>query len=144
MTRILVIDDEPTVADALKIILSDEGYEVVVAATGRDGLEQACAGRFDVTITDLRLPDMTGHDVLGRILEGDPACAVIVITAHSSPEVVEESIRLGAVEVLPKPFFPHDVVRSIADITARREPARSTAAGYRDQSCEPVDRPTLV
>lgn len=122
MTRILVIDDEPTVADALEIILSDEGYDVVVAATGRDGLEQISAGRFDVTITDLRLPDMTGHDVLGRIMEEDPASAVIIITAHSSPEVVEESIRLGAVEVLPKPFFPSDVVKLIATIIARREP----------------------
>ncbi len=125
MIRILVIDDEPTVADALEIILSDEGYDVVVAATGRDGLEQVSAGRFDVTITDLRLPDMTGHDVLGRILEDDPASAVIIITAHSSPEVVEESIKLGAVEVLPKPFFPNDVVRLIASITARRQPCLS-------------------
>ncbi|HKY05433.1 MAG TPA: response regulator [Blastocatellia bacterium] len=120
MTRILVIDDEPTVADALEIILSDEGYDVVVAATGRDGLEQVIAGSFDITITDLRLPDMTGHDVLARIMERDPASAVIIITAHSSPEVIEESIRLGAVEVLPKPFFPNDVIKLIAGITRRQ------------------------
>lgn len=120
MTRVLVIDDEPTVSDALEIILGDEGYDVVVAATGRAGLEQASAARFDVTITDFRLPDMTGHDVLGRVLEGDPSSAVIVITAHSSPELVEESIKRGAIEVLSKPFFPNDLVRLIAEITTRR------------------------
>lgn len=107
---ILVIDDEPIVADALTIVLSDSGYDVAVAANGRDGLDKISRQRFDVTITDLRLPDMSGLDVLSNIRERDPGSLIIVITAHSSPEIVAESMRRGALDVLSKPFFPSDVL----------------------------------
>ncbi|HXG68153.1 MAG TPA: response regulator [Blastocatellia bacterium] len=112
---VLIIDDEVSVADALEIILGDNGYEVAVALTGRDGLEQMDARQFDVTITDLRLPDMTGLEVLSRIREKDPRALVIVITAYSTPEVVVESKRRGAYEVLSKPFRPSDVLTLISD-----------------------------
>jgi len=107
---ILVIDDEPIVGDALMMILSDSGYEVAVARTGREGLDKAREKRFDVTITDLGLPDMMGLDVLISIREKDPGSRVIIITAHHTPEIVDESIRLGAIDVLAKPFSPSDVL----------------------------------
>jgi DNA-binding NtrC family response regulator len=107
---ILVIDDEPIVADALTVVLSDSGYEVAIAATGRDGLDKISKQKFDVTITDLRLPDMSGLDVLSDIREKDPSSLIIVITAHSSPEIVAESVKRGAIDVLSKPFFPSDVL----------------------------------
>ena len=113
MTAILVIDDEPSVADALEIILRDSGYEVAVALNGRDGIKQANESRFDIVITDLRLPDMSGLDVLGHMIDGDPNSIVIVISAHSTPEVVAESMRLGALDVLPKPFYPYEVLSLI-------------------------------
>lgn len=113
MTAILVIDDEPSVADALEIILKDSGYEVSVALNGRDGLKRAGESKFDVVITDLRLPDMSGFDVLGHVIASDPNSIVIVISAHSTPEVVAESIRLGALNVLPKPFYPYEVLSLI-------------------------------
>jgi DNA-binding NtrC family response regulator len=107
---VLVIDDEPIVGDALMLVLSDNGYEVAVARTGRDGLDKIRHRRFDVTITDLGLPDMEGLDVLVSIREKDPHSLVIVITAYNTPEVVDASRRLGAVEVLAKPFSPSDVL----------------------------------
>jgi two-component system phosphate regulon sensor histidine kinase PhoR len=107
---VLVIDDEPIVADALMMVLSDNGYEVVIAMNGHDGLDKIGNQRFDVTITDLRLPDMSGMDVLSNIREKDPCSLVIVITAHSTPEIIAESVRRGAVDVLSKPFFPSDLL----------------------------------
>ena len=107
---ILVIDDEPIVADALMLVLSDSGYEVTVAMTGRDGLDKISGQRFDITITDLRLPDISGLDVLSSIRAMDPCGLIILITAHASPEVVAEAVRRGAVDVLSKPFFPSDVL----------------------------------
>jgi len=107
---ILVIDDEPIVGDALMTVLSDSGYEVAVARTGREGLDKAREKRFDVTITDLGLPDMMGLDVLINIREKDPCSLVIIITAHHTPEIVDESRRLGAIDVLAKPFSPSDVL----------------------------------
>ena len=116
---VLVIDDEPIVADALMLVLSDSGYEVAVAMTGRDGLDKISKQRFDVTITDLRLPDMSGMDVLSYIREKNLCGLIIVITAHCSPEVVAESVMRGAVDVLSKPFFPSDVLDLLTKVLTK-------------------------
>ena len=110
---VLVVDDEISVADALEMILRDSGYDVAVALTGRDALVMANSRHFDITITDLRLPDMSGHDVLSYIKEKDPAGIVIIITAYSTPEAVTELKNHGAYEVLSKPFYPSDVLTLI-------------------------------
>jgi DNA-binding NtrC family response regulator len=110
---VLVIDDEPSVADALKLILDDNGYRVCVARNGRDGLALARQLRFEVTITDLRLPDMSGLDVLNAILKYDSNSLVIIITAYGTLEAVEQLMSCGAVAVLPKPFFPADILKMI-------------------------------
>lgn len=111
--RVLVIDDEPTVADALQVILSDRGYEVVVTLNGRDGLKQVDNQMFHLAITDLRLPDMSGFDVLDCIRKKKPGTPVIVITAYSTPEVIDRLMSNGAMDVLPKPFVPADVLNLI-------------------------------
>jgi DNA-binding NtrC family response regulator len=111
--KILVIDDEPSVGDALSIVLGDLGYAVVVVLNGRDGIELANREKFSVAITDLRLPDMSGLEVLRHIKSCDPDCPIIIITAHSTPEIIYESKRLGAHEVLSKPFFPADILSLI-------------------------------
>ena len=108
--QVLVIEDEPCVADALSIVLSDNGYDVTVARTGFDGLDKSDRQNFDVTITDLRLPDMSGFDVITNILEQQPNSIIIVITAHFTPDVVVESIKRGAVDVLAKPFVPSAIL----------------------------------
>ena len=118
---VLVIDDEPLVADALKLILDDSGYRVVVARSGRDGLDEARKRQFDVTITDLRLPDMSGLDVLNAILKQDSNSLVIIITAYGTSEAVRELMSCGAVEVLPKPFFPSDILKIIDVALKNRE-----------------------
>jgi DNA-binding NtrC family response regulator len=118
---VLVIDDEPSVADALKLILDDHGYQAVVARTGRDGLEQVRRRQFNVTITDLRLPDMSGLDVLEQIHEEDASHLVIVITAYGTSEVIFELMSHGAVDVLPKPFFPSDILKLIDAALKNRE-----------------------
>ncbi|HWP43959.1 MAG TPA: response regulator [Blastocatellia bacterium] len=113
-TSVLIVDDEISVADALEMILGDNGYDVTVALTGREALSKIDAQQFDITITDLRLPDISGLDILSRIREKGSSCLVIVITAHKTPEVVLESKCRGAYEVLSKPFFPSDVLKLIS------------------------------
>lgn len=118
---ILVIDDEPSIADALKMILEDKGYRVLLAMTGRGGLDQKCEHAVDLTITDLQLPDMSGLDVLSAIRAVDAESQVIIITAHGSQEVDDEAARRGAFAVLPKPFLPSDVLGQVsAALAARR------------------------
>lgn len=111
---ILVIDDEPSIADALKIILEDSGYSVLIAVTGRSGFALACEGRVDLSIIDIQLPDMSGLDVLSAIHEREPDGRVIIITSHGSPEIEAEAARRGAFTVLPKPFLAIDLLRQVA------------------------------
>ena len=108
-------------ADALKVILDDYGYLAVVARCGRDGLALARTRRFDVTITDLRLPDMSGQDVLNAILKQDSNSLVIIITAYGTSEAIKELMGCGAVAVLPKPFFPADILKIIGAALSNRE-----------------------
>ncbi|HLM56957.1 MAG TPA: response regulator [Pyrinomonadaceae bacterium] len=119
--RVLVIDDEPSVADALRMIMEDEGFAVVVAASGREGLEQARRARFRVTITDLRLPDMDGLEVLGAFREGGVGGSVILITSYGTPEILARARDLGAVGVIAKPFLPSEILKLVAAALGRRE-----------------------
>jgi two-component system response regulator PilR (NtrC family) len=110
---VLVIDDEPSVADALKVILSDSGYQVAVAMSGGEALDKLGKRRFDLVITDVRLPDISGLDVLRHLRRSHPGVLAIIITAHHTPELAVESLSLGAVAVLPKPFSPSDLLTVI-------------------------------
>ncbi len=120
--QVLVIDDEPSVADALRMILEDEGFAVVVAATGREGLEQARRTAFGVTITDLRLPDMDGLEVIAFIRENCEGGAVILITSYSTPEICARARELGAAGVVSKPFLPSEIVGVVNAALKRPEP----------------------
>jgi DNA-binding NtrC family response regulator len=118
---VLVIDDEPSVADALKVILSDSGYQVAVAMSGREALENLGKRRFDLVITDVRLPDISGLDVLRHLRRSHPNVTVIIITAHFTPELAAESLSLGAAGVLAKPFSPSDLLRIIETASSRAQ-----------------------
>ncbi|MET0649619.1 MAG: response regulator [Pyrinomonadaceae bacterium] len=123
--RVLIVEDEPSVADALRVILEDEGFAVAVAANGRDGLAEASRVRFGVTVTDLRLPDMDGLEVLDALRESGLGGAAILITSHGSPEIFARARELGAVSVIAKPFLPSEILQLIA------------AALGRPRACEP-------
>ena len=111
--NVLVIEDEPSVADALKMILEDQGYGVVVAITGREGITYARRHKFDVTLTDLRLPDITGIDVLNAICKEKLGGLMILTTAYATSEVELEAKACGAMIVLKKPFLLTDLIEKI-------------------------------
>lgn len=119
--RVLVIDDEPSVADALRVILEDQGFAVAVASSGRDGIEQARRDAFRVTITDLRLPDMDGLEVICAFREVGVGGAVILITSHGTPEIFARALDLGAAGVIAKPFLPSEILQLIAAALLGRE-----------------------
>jgi len=120
--RVLVIDDEPSVADALRIILEDEGFVVVVAATGREGIEQSRRAAFGVIVTDLRLPDADGLDVIAAVREDGGAVPVILITSHVTEEIWAQALARGANGVGAKPFLPSEIIRLINTALAGRGP----------------------
>jgi DNA-binding NtrC family response regulator len=112
--QILVIDDESSVADALRLILEDDGYKVTVALSGLEGIELVWRRCFDVVVSDVRLPDITGLEVLDAVRRGCPGSVVILITSQWTTKLREEARDGGAFDVLQKPFPPRDVLHSIS------------------------------
>jgi DNA-binding response OmpR family regulator len=108
--QVLIIEDDRWVADALKLIMEDSGYEMFVATNAHQGLEQARLHPFDLTITDVQLPDMSGLDVLTILRKKDPDRPIIIITVHNTQEVIREAMARGAVHVLAKPFLPSEIL----------------------------------
>ena len=101
---ILVVDDENTTTDALQLLLSDNGYDVIVASTAKEA-ETALARRwFDLVFLDLRLPDADGIELLKHIKLIAPEIEVVLMTAHGSLEITIEAIKRGAFYYLEKPF----------------------------------------
>jgi len=106
MSSILVVDDKDSVRKMLSETLLAEGHEVETAKNGHTAIEKARQGRFDVVLTDLKMPEMDGLEVLARIKEADPLAAVIVMTAYGTIEDAVTAMKQGAYDFLTKPFDP--------------------------------------
>jgi len=114
VSKVLIIDDEPSVGDALKLVLEEKGYEVVLVNNGRDGLEISRKEQFAFAIVDLYLTDAYGLDLIKEIHQRQPQLPMLLITGHGSPEVFAAARRLGAVGALSKPFQPAEILALIA------------------------------
>jgi len=102
-STVLVVDDERTLARAIKTYLSEAGYEAEVAGDGETAVELLPRLRPDVIFADVRLPGMTGIDLLRRVREFDPAIPVIMMTAYGTIEGAVEAVKLGAFDYMKKP-----------------------------------------
>ena len=111
--RILVIDDEPSVTDALRFVLTDRGHHVDSAHNGAGAKEFLKGAPYDLVFTDIRLPDTSGIDLLTLIKSDTPNTEVIVMTAHGSLDVTIEAIKRGAFYFIEKPFTTQQVTALI-------------------------------
>src|SRR5581483_3267486 len=99
---ILVVEDEEKLRRVMELQLKTAGYEVEQAGTAEQALQ--LAGHADLIITDLRLPGMSGLDLLNKLREQDSHTPIVVMTAFGSIETAVEAMKGGAVDFLPKPF----------------------------------------
>ena len=111
--RILIVDDEPSVGDALRLVLESNGYEVVLCTRGLDGIDQVRQRHFGFSVVDLFLTDISGFQVIYGIRKHQPEIPIILITAHGSEQVFAEAKKLGAVGALAKPFPPDEILKLI-------------------------------
>ena len=119
MKTILVVDDEPLIRWAIREVLEDAGYAVVEAGTAREALAQVTAsGPFAVALLDLRLPDCDDLSLLRGVRRDAPACRIVMMTAHGTPEVMAEAVRAGAFSTVSKPFDLARVVGLIEEAGA--------------------------
>jgi len=110
---ILIVDDEPSVGDALKLVLESQGYEVVLVTKGVDGIDQARRRSFGFGVVDLFLTDISGFQVISDLLSLQPQIRILLITAQGSPQIFAEAKKLGAVGALAKPFSPAELLEVI-------------------------------
>ena len=118
--HILVMEDEPSVAQGLQVVLKDEGYDVDVAMTGTSALNTFGKKGFDLLVADLRLPDIDGMEVVRRVKDKKPDTEVIVITGYSSVDSAVEAMKLGAHDYLPKPFSDEEIKDAVHDALKQR------------------------
>lgn len=110
---ILVIDDEDIVRISCRRTLVPEGYDVDVAAGGKEGLELFVNGKYDLVLIDLKMPVMDGLEVMFNIQRLSPGQKVIMMTGYSTPENTAESLKAGISEYLEKPFTPDTLIEKV-------------------------------
>jgi two-component system response regulator HydG len=107
---ILVVDDESGILDTLRILLRNEGFEVGTAQGGKAGLEQIRSGTHDIILSDVRMPQVSGLDILNAAREQDPMTPVILMTAQASLQSAISAVNSGAFYYIQKPFSNDELV----------------------------------
>ncbi len=108
--KILIVDDEMAIRETLKSILEEEGYECAVAADGLDALEKLEKNNFDVIISDIKMPNMDGMELMDRVSNISPETFFIIMTAYASVQTAIETLRKGAYDYLIKPVEFDDLL----------------------------------
>ncbi|CAG7630748.1 response regulator transcription factor [Paenibacillus allorhizosphaerae] len=117
--KILVIEDEPTLARLLSYNLSQEGYETKVVDHGSDGLQVALAQSFDLIILDIMLPGMNGFEILSRLRQKGNKTPVIILTARNAEEEVVQGLKFGADDYITKPFGVAELLARVSAVLRR-------------------------
>ncbi len=107
--RVIVIDDEPIVGKRLKPALEKSDYEVEFYDNGTSALKRLDETTFDIVVTDFRMDDIDGIEVLTRVMAATPRTKVIIITGYATIEVTREALAKGAFDVVAKPFKPNEL-----------------------------------
>jgi DNA-binding NtrC family response regulator len=113
MAKILVIDDEPEIRNLLEKALSRKGYDVFLAASGRNGLELFHRDRPDAIVLDLKMPEMDGIAVLEQIRLVDQKLPVIILTGARTIDMEQQAHALGVTEFVEKEFSLHYLADSL-------------------------------
>ncbi len=116
--RILIADDEEGIRESLNLILGD-AYELVFANDGEEALARLQEDTFALALVDIKMPKLDGLEVLRR-LKGRLTTPVIVLTAYQSVELVRETVRVGAVDYLLKPFERDLILETVEGLLSRR------------------------
>ncbi len=125
--RVLVVDDEESMREGCRKLLSLEGFEVDTARDGKEALGKIEGNVYDVVITDWKMPQMGGIDLLRKLLEKDPRTRLIMISGFATLETAVEAMRIGAADYLAKPFTDEQLcgaVKKAIWVRAEAEAAR--------------------
>ncbi|MCW8949668.1 MAG: response regulator, partial [Sedimenticola sp.] len=119
MKKALIVDDDRAIRRTLELHLIEEGFEVLTAGDGQEGVDIALAQAIDMVLLDLRLPKLDGFEVLKLIKQQKPTLPVVMITAYDDMHTAIEAIRLGAIDHLGKPLDLDQLDEVITKISER-------------------------
>ncbi|MBI5496988.1 MAG: response regulator, partial [Deltaproteobacteria bacterium] len=126
--RILIADDDPNARMLLEVYTRDQPWDVEFCADGQQALERIRTADIDIVVSDIRMPGLSGDELLKHIKQERPELPVVLMTAHTSTDDVVEMMKLGADDYISKPFekdsFLHRIRKSIEGMERRRENAR--------------------
>lgn len=111
--HILVADSQPDMLDVLTDVLKDEGYQVTTAHNGSQALERAKVISFNIAIVDIKLPGLSGMELIRKLKEADPELTIIIMTGYSSLETAVETAKSGVYDYITKPFPAEEILLAI-------------------------------
>src|SRR6476620_8285 len=126
--QVLIVDDEPNLRKILAAQLSRDGYDVLTADDGEQGLEMLREHHIDMVITDLKMPKVDGMTLLREALAEQPDLPIVMITAHGTVDTAVEALKLGAFDYLTKPFDWDEVRQIVAKALKTRQLAEADAS----------------
>ncbi len=121
MVRTMILEDDEEMRSLLKDFFEEEGFEVASVSNGVDALGKLSEDHFDLVITDIRMPGLTGLDILPRIRRLKPVTPIIVMTAYGSDDVRRRSLERGATTYLEKPIRLSKLRTLIREVVSRKE-----------------------
>jgi len=116
MHKILIIDDDASINETLSTYLSEEGYDVITAGTGREGINAFKFNKVDVVLLDIRLPDVNGFTVLKDLKKMDKNAKVIMISAYHDMTSLLSAMAAGASKCIGKPLNIHELEKAIESV----------------------------
>jgi DNA-binding NtrC family response regulator len=122
--KILLIEDDEWIKDSLSLFFDGEGCDLLALDSAEEGIEALKRQNYDIIIVDYRLPGMSGLDFLKRIQESHAHFMKILITAYGSDELVAETIRMGVLDVIEKPFSSKTIEEALSRLIENREKER--------------------
>ena len=128
--RVLVVDDELIVRDSTKEWLEDEGFAVEAAESGPEALDQLAAKPYHLMLTDIKMPGMDGVELFKRAHQSFPNLTVVMMTAYATVETAIESMKIGALDYLLKPFDPEILVDKVFEVYQDFEAKRSVKVTF--------------
>jgi len=142
MADVVVIDDEESICEGCRQTLETEGFRAAIARDGTEGLKLVEQSHPKVVLVDLKMPGISGMEVLAKISEFDPSIVTIVITGYGSIDSAVETMKIGASDFLTKPFAPEKLIESVKQGIELGRPAKE--AEVAERVAPPLEAPEKV
>ncbi|VIO72899.1 Transcriptional regulatory protein FixJ [Bradyrhizobium ivorense] len=136
---ILVIDDDAAMRDSLAFLLDVNGFAVTTYETATDFLDHFESGTVDCIVSDIRMPGMSGLELVRRLKADASACPVILMTGHGDVALAVEAMKAGAVDFIEKPFEDEALLRAINEALQTQSAAPTDATAKREAEARLVD-----